>query len=74
MAGKTLDDSVKAAVDLLPAVGTEMEFDAYKAKLYAADPDNGRDAFAHMIKKEIVNKKLSRDASGKIVVMLSRKP
>lgn len=68
-----LDDLVQAAVELLPPVGTNVEFNAYKAQLYAAYPDGGRDAFAHMIKKNVVDTKMSRDAAGKLVVMLSRK-
>lgn len=73
MAGKTLQESIDAAVNLLPPLGQEVEFNAYKAKLYAADPNNGRDAFAHMIKKEVIAKKLGSNEQGKPVVMLSRK-
>lgn len=68
-----LQDLVDAAVELLPPAGQEVEFDAYKAKLYAAYPDGGRDAFAHMIKKGVIAKKLMSGADGKPVVMLSRK-
>lgn len=68
-----LEDLVIAAVALLPPTGSKIEFDAYKAQLYAAYPDGGRDAFAHMIKKGIVNKELDRNNDGKLVVMLSRK-
>lgn len=73
MATQTLDQIVSAGVELLPPAGTEIEFDAYKAKLYAAYPDGGRDAFAHMIKGELVTKKLKQNAAGQPVVMLSRK-
>jgi hypothetical protein len=64
---------VKAAVALLPPAGEEVEFDTYKAKLYSEYPDGGRDSFAHMIKRDVVNKKLRKNADGKPVVMLSRK-
>jgi len=68
-----MDELVVQAIALLPAVGQSVEFEAYKANLYAAIPDNGRDVFAHLIKKDLVGKKLSRDKDGNIVVMLSRK-
>lgn len=61
------------ALDLLPANNGEVEFDAYKAQLYSQLPNNGRDVFAHMIKRDLVQKKLSRDSNGKIIVLLSRK-
>lgn len=69
----SLEDVVKAGIELLPPVGQKVEFDEYKAKLYAAYPDGGKDAFARMIKAELVNKELSADANGKMVVLLSRK-
>lgn len=68
-----LDDMVEAAVALLPPTGSKVEFNAYKAQLYTAYPDGGRDAFAHMIKKNVVNKELVSGPDGKPVVMLSRK-
>ena len=73
MALQTLDQIVAAGVELLPPVGQEVEFDTYKAQLYAAYPDGGRDAFAHMIKRDVIKKMLGRNAEGKPVVMLSRK-
>lgn len=69
----SLDDVVKGGIDLLPAVGQKVEFDVFKGQLYAAYPDGGRDAFARMIKNELINKELARNADGKLVVMLSRK-
>jgi len=68
----SLEQLVSYAIDLLPSTGT-IEFNAYKAKLYAAQPDGGRDAFAHMIRANLINKSLERDAGGKPKVMLSRK-
>lgn len=73
MAVESLDQLVALAVDLLPPVGTQVEFDVYKAQLYAAHPDGGRDAFAHMIKRDVIKKVLGTNAEGKPVVMLSRK-
>jgi len=67
-----LDDLVKYAIDLLPPTG-QIEFNAYKAKLYAAQPDNGQEAFRRMLTADLVNKSLEQDAAGKPVVMLSRK-
>lgn len=70
---KTLQDSVDAALELLPAVGQKVEFDAFKAQLYTADPDNGRDAFAYMIKQGLMQKKLEHSPEGGMSLMLSRK-
>jgi len=64
---------IAEALALLPPVGQSVEFEAYKAKLYAANPEKGRDVFAHLIKKDLLDKKLSRDAAQKIIVLLSRK-
>lgn len=68
-----LNDVVKAGIDLLPPAGQKIEFDAFKAKLYAAYPDGGRDAFARMIKAELINKELDKDKDGKMVLLVSRK-
>lgn len=69
----SLDDVVKAGIELLPKAGEKIEFDAYKARLYAAYPEAGRDAFARMIKAELINKELSQDKDGKLVLLVSRK-
>lgn len=69
----TLQDAVDVALELLPPVGQKIEFDEFKAKLYADQPDNGRDAFARIIKQDLAVKELSRNADGKIIVLLSRK-
>jgi len=68
----SLDDLVKRAIELLPATGA-IEFNAYKAKLYAAHPEGGQDAFRRMLTADLVNKSLEQDATGKPVVMLSKK-
>jgi hypothetical protein len=67
---ETMTDS---AVDLLPKVGEWVEFDKYKESLYNANPQKGRDVFAHMIKNDLVLKKLDTNANGQVVVFLSRK-
>jgi len=67
-----MDEMVGKAIELLPKSGT-VEFNAYKAQLYAALPDNGRDVLAHMIKRGMIENQLGRDSSGKVVVLLSRK-
>lgn len=70
---KTLDEMVLEALDLLPPAGQKMEFEVFKAKLYASNPSKGRDVFAHIIKNDLAVKELGRNASNKIVVNLSRK-
>lgn len=70
---KSLDQMVTEAVAMLPASGQSVEFDTYKANLYAANPNNGRDVFSHLIRQGVVNKKLSRNSNGEMVVLLSRK-
>jgi len=72
MAGSSMQQMVESAVQLLPAKGTWMEFDEYKAKLYSANPSNGRDVFAHIIKNDLVLKKLDVNTAGSVVVLLSR--
>lgn len=66
-------ETIDAALELLPAAGTEVEFDQYKAQLYAAHPDAGRDAFATMLKTDQLKKRVVRGEDGKPKVMLSRK-
>jgi hypothetical protein len=68
-----MQSMVSDAIDLLPPAGQKVEFNAYKAQLYAANPNNGRDVFAHMIKRELVNKELGNNDENGIVVLLSRK-
>jgi hypothetical protein len=73
MPANDLQGMVNEAVDMLPPKGEKVEFNAYKAKLYAANPDNGQAVFSHMIKREVVNKELGRNEENAIVVLLSRK-
>lgn len=73
MATRTLQGSIDAALELLPATGQKVEFDTFKGQLYGADPDGGKDAFTHIIKNNLVKRDLERNADGKLVVMLSRK-
>lgn len=72
MASRSLQAAINAAVDLLPPAGGEMEFDAYKSKLFQADPDLARDAFTYLLKNGGIAQKLTTNAQGKHVVMLSR--
>lgn len=71
MAG-TMTELIKGAIDLLPKKGDWVEFDAYKSSLYASQPEQGRDVFAHLIKRDLVLKKLDTNTEGKVVVFLSR--
>lgn len=73
MAGSSSQGNIEDALALLPPAGQEVEFDAYKAQLYTANPDNAKDAFTQMLKRELVNKRLVTKDDGKHVVMLSRK-
>ncbi len=73
MASGTFDSMTKSAVDMLPKAGEWVEFDKYKADLYGANPEKGRDVFAHIIKNDLVVKKLDTNTNGKVVVFLSRK-
>ncbi len=72
MASSELQDMVSSAVDLLPKKGEWVEFDEYKADLYAANPSKGRDVFAHLIRRDLVAKKLDTDTNGNVKVFLSR--
>lgn len=73
MASGSLQDMTRSAVDMLPKAGEWVEFDKYKADLYQANPAKGRDVFAHLIKNDLVLKKLDTNTSGQVVVFLSRK-
>ncbi len=74
MAGSEMQDMIGSALDLLPKPGEWVEFDAYKADLYEANPAKGRDVFAHLIKRDLVAKKLDTDTNGNVKVFLSRLP
>jgi len=67
-----MDDLVKQALELLPASGTVV-FDAYKAQLQTAMPDNAKDVFTHILKNNLLSKKVKYDNNKNIVVLLSRK-
>jgi len=67
---QTMTDS---AIDLLPQAGEWVEFDNFKSSLYQSNPEKGRDVFAHIIKNDLVNKKLDTNTDGQVVVFLSRK-
>jgi len=66
-----LNDVVSDALTLLPAEG-EVEFNDYKAQLYVEYPEQGRDAFQHMLKKDMFKKRLDTSARP-VKVYLSRK-
>ncbi len=68
---ESIDSQVQAALELLPVSG-EVEFDAYKAQLYAANPDGGKAAFQMMLKNQMVNKRLDL-STRPVTVHLSRK-
>lgn len=72
MAGDSMQEMVNSAVELLPKQGEWVEFDKYKADLYANNPSKGKDVFAHLIKRDLVAKKLDTNTSGQVVVLLSR--
>jgi len=67
-----LDTMAKEALDLLPPNGSKVEFNAYKAQLYAANESNGKDVFTHLLKKELIGRELGRDKDGKVIVNLFR--
>lgn len=69
---KTLQEQIDAAVELLPPVGESIEFNAFKAKLYAANPDGGKDAFTYMIKNGLVKTKVTRAADKSMTTTLER--
>jgi len=70
---QSMETMTDSAVELLPKAGEWMEFDKFKSTLYSANPEKGRDVFAHIIKNDIVLKKLDTNADGQVVVFLSRK-
>lgn len=70
---ENLDTLVAKAISLLPSNGSTMEFNAYKAALYSAMPDQGKEAFTRMLTANLITKSLTRDSNGKTAVLLSRK-
>jgi len=66
-----LNDIVVDALTLLPIEG-EIEFNAYKAQLYVEYPEQGRDAFQHLLKKNMVKSRLDT-STRPVTVYLSRR-
>lgn len=67
----SIDKQIEDALNLLPVEG-EIEFDAYKAALYAENPDGGKAVFTAILKAKSANRRLDM-SSGSPVVYLSRK-
>lgn len=65
-------EQVDQALTLLPSDGSEVEFDAYKAALYAANPDGGKATFTRILTNKLVNRRLSL-SNGGCAVFLSKK-
>lgn len=65
-------EQVNQALALLPSDGSEVEFDAYKAALYAANPDGGKVTFTRILTNKLVNRRLTL-ANGGYAVWLSKK-
>lgn len=65
------DSQVQAALELLPASG-EVEFDAYKAQLYAANPENGKAVLTHIVAKRLTDRRTDMQ-SRPVKVYVSRK-
>lgn len=68
---KTIDQQMKEALDLLPVEG-EVEFDTYKAQLYAANPDGGKEAFTNLLKNHALNRRVDF-STRPVTVYLARK-
>jgi len=68
----TSDERVQAAIDLLPSDGGEVEFNAYKAQLQAADPDNWKEDFNRMLKYNLVKTVTRRPEKGVTTVHVKR--
>lgn len=69
---KTLQEQIDAAVELLPPAGQSIEFDEFKSKLYAANPDGARDAFTYILKNGLVKTKVTRQADKSMKTTLER--
>lgn len=70
---KGMDEMLGDAIEMLPPAGKTIVFDDFKAQLYAANPNNGRDVFSYLIRQGLIQKKLSKNSDGQMVVLLSRK-
>lgn len=72
MAGKkSLDVQIEEAVAMLPPAGEAIEFDEFKAKLYAANPD-AKDAFSFMLKNNLVKARVKRQPDKSMKTTLER--
>jgi len=67
----SIDDQIEQALSLLPATG-EVEFDQYKANLYAQNPDGGKAVFTAILKAKMLGRRLDM-STGQPIVYLSRK-
>ena len=63
-----LNSVIQAGIALLPDGGKRVVFDDFKANLYAHYPNLGREAFARMIKADLIGKELSVGSDGKHVL------
>jgi len=71
MPPKEVQAQIDEALELLPPTG-EVEFEAYKAQLYTANPDGGKAVFTHLLLTGKLQKRL-QVAGGAVTVFLSRK-
>lgn len=69
---KTLQEQIDAAVEMLPPAGQRVEFDEFKAQLYAANPDGGKDALTYMLKNRLVTTTVVRQADKSMLTTLER--
>lgn len=67
----SLDEQISVALALLPVEG-EVEFDAYKAQLQTANPDNAKAVFTKILIAKMANRRL-QIVDGQPTVYLSRK-
>jgi len=70
MAG--FSEQLQEALDLLPSYDKPESFDDFKARLYAKNPNGGRDVFAHMIKNDMLRKELVRDSAQNVQLVVSK--
>jgi hypothetical protein len=67
----SFDTQVQNALELLPEAG-EVEFDAYKAQLYAANPGDGKAVLQQIMARKLTNRRTDM-STRPVKVMLSRK-
>ncbi|MBI1278192.1 MAG: hypothetical protein GC179_08700 [Anaerolineaceae bacterium] len=68
----SLQEQIEAAVEMLPPAGETILFDEFKAKLYAANPNGGRDAFAFMLKNGLAKTTVQRQPDKSMKTFLQR--